>query len=229
LKKLQQAHIAKTTVEKIILSLKKKHKINAEPFIDLKRVKNLQDKTLTNLGRANEKTKSKSHVNIVGKLTKLIPLSKIEEQITSAQENATQPIEEALEWMIFTPVVNFVEEVLSKTNILRSVFVAQTAEIKVEKRKCYKKIPVYNFTTESGTYTANGIIVSNCDDLLYIEAFLRGTPKAIPDKTPQLMRAGIMDARKSRMKARYQNTADIGDYGSIGEFTQDEIDSWQGL
>lgn len=67
------------------------------------------------------------------------------------------------------------------------------------------------------------------DCLLYIEAFLRGTPKAIPDKTPQLMRAGIMDARKARMKARYQNTPDTGDYGSTEEFTPEQLDAWQGL
>jgi len=67
------------------------------------------------------------------------------------------------------------------------------------------------------------------DDLLYIEAFLRGTPKAIPDKTPQLMRAGVMDARAARMKARYRNTPDTGDYGSTGEFTPEQMNAWQGL
>lgn len=67
------------------------------------------------------------------------------------------------------------------------------------------------------------------DCIIYLEDFLRGTPKPILDKTPQLMRDSVLNVKRARIKSRYTGVTDIGNYGSTEEFTQDQLRAWEGL
>lgn len=197
------------------------HRINAELIISLLKEDYKQALLSRQIGKKINIDLKKQFVLSAGKSLRSTSFAKNEKtQNTYAPIIAEPQNEDALDWIILKCLVSYAVSYLSKTNIARLLAVRPLAlkRCGVIKRN-YAKLPVFNFKTEHGTYCANGVIVSNCDDLCYLENELNSAVRTInqPEK-------GLLEQYFDRMKGYSFN-----EYMANKPVNMEDLNKWQGL
>lgn len=209
--------LTEKSIDKIELNLLRLFKTSAEPTTVPMWGESNTVIQQDNHGLLTKESLSRVNVTNVLRSSNSSVLSHPESRTISAVIIANPDLEESQELTISNFIVNFVEERLLRTNILRSVSAHYRAEIKPVKIRKLPKQPVYNFQTEDGTYYANGVIVSNCDVLRYICAELKQEAKPIKKEVP-----------KPYSRNRYQNPRlDLMGGQQTGVIDMDSLSDWQ--
>ncbi len=200
----------KTTLrltEKIESLVLQRFSTNAENTTNPLLVENIQEKHQKKRGQGWARFIPIEPVRTVVRFIKSSACLLKEEITGSAQITASHILGENQASIILRSIVLDVENGLSKTNILRLVSVQKRAGMENQSRlktiKCLGKKTVYNFSTEHGTYCVDGLIVSNCDILRYIDAELNPSFKRTP-KIPTLSQALDKQARMNQLAKAFK-------------------------